>query len=210
MSDAFNPYHKWLGIPPEDQPADYYQLLGLARFESDADVIEGAADRQMAHVRTFHSAQHSATSQQILNELAAAKLCLLDQHEKAAYDLALRHRRSAPISSPAPAPAPTPAPIAVPVASWATVQPLRPAIPTALACTAQPWPMRESQPNIQVGHTRRKRLGLVASTCLAIALIALPVFIGYLIYKERLTAPRAARQLKPERLRGLPRSGRAF
>mgnify|MGYP001446848472 CR=1 FL=1 len=38
MSD-FDPYHKWLGIPPHDQPADHYRLLGIERFENDVDVI---------------------------------------------------------------------------------------------------------------------------------------------------------------------------
>ena len=32
MSEPFNPYHEWLGIPPSEMPVDYYQLLGLARF----------------------------------------------------------------------------------------------------------------------------------------------------------------------------------
>ena len=32
MSDHFNPYYKWLGIPIDQQPADHYRLLGLERF----------------------------------------------------------------------------------------------------------------------------------------------------------------------------------
>ena len=27
MADDFNPYHVWLGIPPEEQPANHYRLL---------------------------------------------------------------------------------------------------------------------------------------------------------------------------------------
>ncbi len=37
---TFAPYHKWLGIPPADQPANHYRLLGLNLFESDPDVID--------------------------------------------------------------------------------------------------------------------------------------------------------------------------
>ncbi len=34
MSDPnFDPYHKWLGIPPDEQPANHYRLLGLELFE---------------------------------------------------------------------------------------------------------------------------------------------------------------------------------
>jgi hypothetical protein len=40
----FDPYHKWLAIPPEEQPASYYRLLSIADFEFDADVIEDAAE----------------------------------------------------------------------------------------------------------------------------------------------------------------------
>ena len=43
----FDPYHKWLGIPPKDQPPNYYRLLAINLFESDAEVIDTAANRQM-------------------------------------------------------------------------------------------------------------------------------------------------------------------
>ena len=44
-------YHQWLGIPPDQQPPTLYQLLGVARFEKDAEVIRNAAERQALHVR---------------------------------------------------------------------------------------------------------------------------------------------------------------
>ena len=58
MADDFNPYHVWLGIPPEEQPANHYRLLGIRLFESNGDVIDSAADRQMAHLRTFQGGKH--------------------------------------------------------------------------------------------------------------------------------------------------------
>ena len=94
MSDVFDPYYKWLAIPPEDQPPDYYRLLGVKRFEEDGDVIQTAADRQMAHVRTYQTGGHSAVSQRILNELSVAKIHLLNKVKKAAYDVQLRAARS--------------------------------------------------------------------------------------------------------------------
>lgn len=36
--EAFDPYHRWLGIPPKHQPADHYRLLGIDRFEDDPEV----------------------------------------------------------------------------------------------------------------------------------------------------------------------------
>ena len=90
MSDTFNGYHVWLGIPANEQPPNHYRLLGIAVFETDLDVIDHASDRQMAHVRTFQSGRHQALSQQILNELANARLCLLNAARKAEYDEQLR------------------------------------------------------------------------------------------------------------------------
>lgn len=90
MSDTFNGYHVWLGIPANEQPPNHYRLLGIAVFETDLDVIDHASDRQMAHVRTFQSGRHQALSQQILNELANARLCLLNAPRKAEYDEQLR------------------------------------------------------------------------------------------------------------------------
>ena len=82
MGEAFDPYHKWLGIPPEDQPADHYRLLGLKALESDPDAIEAAADQRMAHLRTYQAGKQSDLSQKLLNEVAAAKVCLLKPAKK--------------------------------------------------------------------------------------------------------------------------------
>ena len=92
MLEEFDPYHKWLGISPKDQPPTHYRLLAIDLFESDPDVISYAADKQMAHVRSFQAGQHSALSQKILNEISAAKICLLNSAKKAAYDEQLRTR----------------------------------------------------------------------------------------------------------------------
>lgn len=109
MSADFDPYRKWLGIPPEDQPPNHYRLLGLGLFESDIDAISNAADRQMSHVRTFQSGPHSALSQKLLNELSAARVCLLNPASKAEYDRGLRSRVSAS-AAPNPPPSYAPAP----------------------------------------------------------------------------------------------------
>jgi hypothetical protein len=46
-NSKFDPYHQWLSIPPEEQPANHYRLLGLKTFESNADIIDSAAQRQI-------------------------------------------------------------------------------------------------------------------------------------------------------------------
>ncbi len=90
MSESFDPYHKWLGVSPKDQPPNHYRLLGIDLFEDDADVIADAAEQRMVHVRTYQLGPYSELSQEILNELAAAKVCLLKPAKKLAYDAELR------------------------------------------------------------------------------------------------------------------------
>lgn len=113
MMDAFDPYRKWLGIPEGERPADYYRLLGIERFERDVDVIANAADRQMAHVRTFQSGPHAKESQQLLNELAAARVCLLNADRKAAYDQGLKAAMASVGASPSQPPAVSQVPPAI-------------------------------------------------------------------------------------------------
>jgi hypothetical protein len=95
MAESFDPYRKWLGIPKREQPPNHYRLLALDWFEDDPEVIEAAADRQMAHVRTYQGGRHADDSQRLLNELAAARVCLLNTEKKGAYDAQLRAKLAA-------------------------------------------------------------------------------------------------------------------
>ena len=90
MPEEFDAYYRWLGIPPQEQPPDHYRLLGIELFEADADVTEAAADRQMAHLRTYQTGKHGPLSQKLLNEVAAAKITLLNPRKKARYDEQLK------------------------------------------------------------------------------------------------------------------------
>ncbi len=101
VSGAFDPYHRWLGIPPKDQPPNHYRLLGLDLFEADTEVIRDAAEQRIAHVRTYQLGQYAELSQRILNELAAAKTCLFDAAKKAVYDAAMKRPVRRPTETPA-------------------------------------------------------------------------------------------------------------
>lgn len=92
--DNFDPYFKWLGIAPKDQPPNHYRLLGIDPFIDDGDVISNAADRQMMLIRTFQTGQHAQLSQRLLNEIAAARTCLLDPHRRQQYDQQLKAKLS--------------------------------------------------------------------------------------------------------------------
>jgi hypothetical protein len=114
MAAAIDPYYKWLGIPPAEQPANFYRLLGITVFETDPEVIESAAEQRMSHLRTIQSGPFSSQSQALLNEVAAAKVCLLKPERKLDYDNALRARLAIqvhpqPVGGPAVNPFPAPA-----------------------------------------------------------------------------------------------------
>ncbi|QDU31543.1 hypothetical protein ETAA8_67020 [Anatilimnocola aggregata] len=114
--EVFDPYRVWLSIPKAEQPPNHYRLLGISLFESDLQVIQEGADRQIGYLKTKQTGKHVALSQQLLQQVAAAAGCLLDPPGKAKYDDQLRAKLQAarqPIAKPLPqaaplAPAPAP------------------------------------------------------------------------------------------------------
>src|SRR6187397_3162033 len=94
MADVFDPYYIWLGIPPEEQPADHYRLLGIRRYESNDEVISNAADQRVRHLRSMQVGKRQAETQKLLNEIAAAAGVLLDQEKRNAYDAKLRAKEA--------------------------------------------------------------------------------------------------------------------
>ncbi|MFP6693808.1 MAG: trypsin-like peptidase domain-containing protein, partial [Pirellulales bacterium] len=103
MTDVFDPYHKWLGIPPAEQPPNHYRLLGIQLLEDDEDVISNAADQRMTHIRTFQMGEHSDLSQRLLSEISAARV-FLHSAAKEGYDRNLRSSLPSIIEEPAPMP----------------------------------------------------------------------------------------------------------
>lgn len=90
MSDiAFDPYHKWLGIPPGARPPNHYELLGIAPLESDRDVIVYNTDRQLLALRSLQQGLHADMAARISAEISAASACLLAAEDKKRYDLGL-------------------------------------------------------------------------------------------------------------------------
>jgi len=60
-------------------------LLGVQPFEADLDVISSAATARWRTCDVFKRAAQEQ-SQQLLNELSAARVCLLQPEKKAHYD----------------------------------------------------------------------------------------------------------------------------
>lgn len=174
-SPAFDPYHRWLGIPPSDQPVNYYRLLGVALFESESEVIAAAADRQMAHVKQFATGQYRAESQRLLNELAKARVALVNLQRKAEYDRALERR----LTEQRPA---------APVQRVAAAALIAPAVPVE---NAEPAGFAFERMPARSVSRGRKRQQSNQSMPLLLVMIGVTVITGILAYAA-LTAPPAA------------------
>ena len=189
VSRRFDPYHRWLGIPPKDQPANHYRLLGIDLFESDVEVIRDAAERQIAHVRSYQLGDYVEHSQRILNELAAAKGCLVDPHKKATYDASLKNR--------APPLAKAPAEVVSPAAASEIAPPIRPAKPPGLAPPSQP---REPFYDLGLASRSRRRprrswQALLPAAGVGAALVLVIGWAAFFQGQQDPTAPPRAEQL---------------
>jgi hypothetical protein len=88
VSSEFDIYTDWLGIPPGPRPPDYYTLLGLTPASAVPEAIEQAANERNLLVRP-RCLKYPDEGSALLNEISAAKVCLLDSEARALYDQAL-------------------------------------------------------------------------------------------------------------------------
>jgi hypothetical protein len=86
----FDPYHEWLGIPPEERPLSYYRLLGISNFESNPDVIQMAVKKRAEKLRGLLTGDNQQLGQEVIKNIATAKACLLNVQQKELYDKKLR------------------------------------------------------------------------------------------------------------------------
>lgn len=82
-------YRDWLGIEDTNRPLNYYQLLHLPLFHDDINAIREQYRKLNAYVRKYATGDYAFESQQLLNELAKAMLCLTDVQRKREYDAML-------------------------------------------------------------------------------------------------------------------------
>lgn len=93
MVSEFDPYQELLDIRSAERPPDHYVLLGLPRFESDREKIDEAAGERMSALQEYANSEYLDASQRLLNEVSAARRCLLNATKKIAYDEDLRTRQ---------------------------------------------------------------------------------------------------------------------
>ena len=95
MPATLDVYRTWLGITETARPLNYYQLLRVKLFEDDTGKIRANYRKMNAHVRTFAAGEFQQQSQELLNELAKAMLCLTDERRKGEYDASLGRKEAA-------------------------------------------------------------------------------------------------------------------
>ena len=86
MAESFDPYHKWLAIPQEDQPPSHYRLLAIESGEQDEEVISNAADQRISHLKILEMGEHGETATALISEIEEARDCLLDPEKRSTYE----------------------------------------------------------------------------------------------------------------------------
>lgn len=89
MTKTLDVYRDWLKITETARPLNHYQLLRLKQFEDNTAKVREHYRAMNAHVRKFAAGEFAQQSQDLLNELARAMLCLTDKQRKAEYDTTL-------------------------------------------------------------------------------------------------------------------------
>ncbi len=91
MGSEFDPYRKLLGIKSQERPPNHYDLLGVDHLENRKEVIAAASIQRTELLQDIATgSEHVELSQRVLNEVAAARLCLLDAEQRKKYELAFK------------------------------------------------------------------------------------------------------------------------
>jgi hypothetical protein len=86
MAQTLDVYRDWLKIAETARPLNHYQLLRLKAFEDNPAKVREHYRAMNTHVRKFATGEFAHKSQELLNELARAMLCLTDARRKSEYD----------------------------------------------------------------------------------------------------------------------------
>ncbi len=206
--ESFDPYSQWLGRAPGQPPKDHYELLGLARFEPDLDLISHTVDVLRVKIRKIRPGTHAADWQRLLDRLEAAKNCLSDPIAKAAYDesidtashtLNVSGRPNVTWDPPAEESAMTPeAETAIPVMPEFVETPPVVGVGEGESSGQAPRPAAEAPlPTIQPTAGRPKGNRLTVGVLSALVMM-LSVSIGYVVWKRGKVVETAAdRQQAP-------------
>jgi len=98
-----NAYEKWLGIPQEHQPPDFYRLLGVAPLEENLDTIAAAVEKRRADVLPHLEGPYRRAAEKLLRQIEHVSEVLSSPERKKEYDRKLRLKRSTAVTEQRPA-----------------------------------------------------------------------------------------------------------
>ncbi len=155
---AIDLYTQWLDIPPGPRPPDYYTLLGLPRFCADPARIEKAAHDRLDQLDQYalspQRAQREAC-QRLMNEVAQARVTLIDPQKRAAYDFDLALATHLPSK----------------ILPESASRPASPSRPPGRQGSSLPQPQTKGPISRIASRVLRSRLGLYAGVSLVFFLI---------------------------------------
>lgn len=189
----FDPYEAWLGIPPEQRPPTFYQLLDVPANETNPEVIRQAAMRRMSGLLARPDRMHGGLCAQLINEISQAQAVLLDPVQRQEYDSQLAPQTTRPVTSEwiEPAPDVTPQAELIQPSSAIEGRSRRPApakmqevrLPVLSAPDSPPAKPAASQPTPKVNAPPRRFSGrfwlwvIAAEIALAVLVLA-----GYFVF----------------------------
>ncbi|QDT44933.1 Serine/threonine-protein kinase pkn1 [Gimesia alba] len=145
----FDPYQRWLGIPPQDQPPHFYRLLGLELFEEDPEIIKAAAENAIAFIQQNAFGEELQQSQRLLKDIEKVAAYLMSPPHKAKYDKKLKAKLG--ISTPE-----VSAPEA-PTQQTSSKQNPKPAPPTSSQSQESPSPIQVDSPSTDSSLEKSKQ-----------------------------------------------------
>ena len=96
--EPFNPFHHWLGLPPNLRAPNHYQLLQIAPSECSRDVIVAAAKAQLKKLKSVQIAvSQKPHLREIAQQIETAANCLASQKSRERYNQQLLDRLAAPV-----------------------------------------------------------------------------------------------------------------
>jgi hypothetical protein len=141
-------------------------------YENNVTAIDNAAERQMTHLRQMSSGPRAVAAQDLLNQIAKARIVLLDETKKKQYDEELRQQLEGTAASPTVFAPPSPG--AGPSLPTARVGSLPPGRPSS----------HRRSPPLSTSPMQSRWLPNVAMGILSALLVAL-LFVAYWLWSDQ-------------------------
>lgn len=94
LTQDSNAYELWLGIPPAEQPPNFYRFLDLPLFESEPARIAQALKNRESQIEIHTGGPHDRAAKKLLKQVSHVRTTFACENRKATYDKKLRAKLS--------------------------------------------------------------------------------------------------------------------